>query len=260
MSSQWNNVFQKNCLIHLCNIPKVLTKELHNIRGMSNEETVELWKKYIANPEAIGEIEKPFWMKLQRVISDILIELKTNNKIEINFTHSELGQVKKMLKNRNHISDNFSRIVDTTDSLEKANSFVRAIGEFGFTESNYVYLIVELSIMSLITDSESFKTLFLFHLKDINYKATDFSVTLRRFAPHNWKRLEPFINNKFRNSLAHGTWAMENNEIVLFEDAKLVQFEKLTVGEFLGKVKEQHILFGCLSSVISDKIDKGFFT
>lgn len=64
---------------------------------MSNEE-IELWKKYIANPEAIGDSEKPVWMKLQRVINDILIELKTNNKLEINFTHSELVHVKKNAK------------------------------------------------------------------------------------------------------------------------------------------------------------------
>jgi hypothetical protein len=35
----------------------------------------ELWKKYIANPDAIGESEKIIWIELQEIFSDILTEL-----------------------------------------------------------------------------------------------------------------------------------------------------------------------------------------
>jgi hypothetical protein len=41
---------------------------------------------------------------------------------------------------------------------------------------------------------------------------------------------------------------MVNNLIVLFEDAKLVPFEIIDVEEFLGKVKNQNLLFACLSA------------
>jgi len=67
------------------------------------------------------------------------------------------------------------------------------------------------------------------------------------------ERIGPFINNKFRNSLAYGTWAIENQQVVLFENAKLVPFEKLGIGDFLGKVKGQNLLFGYLSSIIFRK-------
>jgi hypothetical protein len=113
----------------------------------------------------------------------------------------------------------------------------------------------------MITDIEAFKILLLFHLKDIGKcRAIDFLQILQKYAPINSKRLEPYITNtKIRNSLAHGTWAMENNQIVLFDDANLIPFKKLEIIELIEMVKKQNILIGCLSSVISDKIDKDFF-
>ena len=220
----------------------------------------ELWKKWVTNPDEIAESEKIVWMELQQIISDILTELKSNDKIETNLTPSELVHFKKMMNTRNNIADNFGKIADTTDSWEKVKDFIDEIKNFSFSDVNYIYIIVELSIMNIIMDSETFKTLLLFHLKDIrSHKSTEFASTMKNFAPINYNRLEPYVNNKFRNSLAHGTWAIENSQIVLFEDAKLVPFERLELLDFLLKVRRQNILISCLSSVISDKIEKGFF-
>ena len=57
----------------------------------------ELWKKWVTNPDEIAESEKIVWMELQQIISDILNELKNNNKIETSFTPSELIHFKKMM-------------------------------------------------------------------------------------------------------------------------------------------------------------------
>lgn len=229
-----------------------MTKESHD---------VELWKKYISNPdEAIGEDEKKVWMELQCILIDLLLELKNNGKVKLNFTKSEINHVKKLLKSRNEVVANFNKMIDTTDTREKTQGFLQAIKEFDFDDVNYVYLVVELAILLMITDTECFKTLLLFHLKDVDYRASNFVKTMEKNAPKSWKRLKPFIDNRFRNALAHGTWAIENNHVVLFEDAKLVPFENLDLGNFIGKVKKQNLLFGCLSSVISEKIEKGFFS
>jgi hypothetical protein len=221
----------------------------------------ELWRKWIENPNTLVDSEKIVWMELQDIISNLLNELNTKNKIENNFTPSELIHFKKMLKNRNNISENFEKMANTTDSFEINTDFVNTIKKFDFTDVNYIYMLVELSIMNLINDNETIKTVLLFVLKDIKgYKATDFRATMKEFAPINYKRLEPYLNSKFRNSLAHGTWAIENNQIVLFEDAKLVPFERLELLDFLLKVRKQNVVFGCIWSVISDKIEKGFFS
>lgn len=221
----------------------------------------DLWKKWVVNPDqTIGEDEKAVWLELQSIIHDLLMELKSNGKVELSFTKSEIIHVKKLLKNRNELVFNFNRIMDTTDSWEKVKSFVKAIEGFGFNDVNYVYLLVELAILLLITDTETFKTLLLFHLKDVSHKTSNFVQTMKSYAPKSWVKLEPFINNKFRNSLAHGTWAIENNQVVLFEDAKLIPFEKLELIDFLIKAKGQNLLFACLSSVISEEIVNGFFS
>lgn len=221
----------------------------------------ELWKKWITNPDTLVESEKVVWMELQGITSDLLNELKLKNKIKNKFVASELTHLKKVLKNRNYISENFEKIANTTDSLEINANFVNTLRNFDFTDENYIYLLVELSIMNLINDNELIKTVLLFHLTDIKgYKATDFSTTMKEFAPISYKRLEPYFNGKFRNSLAHGTWAIENNQIILFEDAKLVPFERLELIDFLLEVRKQNVVFGCIWSVISDKIEKGFFS
>ena len=238
--------------------PKTLNKEPRNITIMPEDE---LWNKWIENPNTLVDSEKIVWLELQGIINDLLNELHTKNKIRKSFTPDELTHLKKMLKNRNYISENFEKIANTTDSLEINANFVGTIRKFNFTDINYVYMLVELSIMNLINDNETIKTVLLFHLKEIKgYKATDFATTMKEFAPINYKRLEPYLNSKFRNSLAHGTWAIENNQIVLFGDAKLIPFEKLEVIDFLLKVREQNVVLGCIWSVISDKIEKGFFS
>lgn len=220
----------------------------------------DMWKKWVVNPEAISESEKAVWLELQSIIHDLLMELKSNRKVELSFTSSEIYHLKKLLKNRNEIVFNFNKIEATTDSLEKVNSFVKAIEKFSFNDVNYVYLLVELAILLVITDTEIFKTLILFHLKDVSYKASDFVEIMKKFAPISWKKLEPFINTKFRNALAHGTWAIENNQIVLFENAKLIPFAKFELIDFLIKTRKQNLLFACLSSVISEKTVNGFFS
>ena len=85
----------------------------------------ELWKKWVTNPDEIAESEKIVWIELQLIISDLLTELKTNNKIETSFTPSELVHFKKMMNTRNDIADNFGKIADTTDSLERSQNLIK---------------------------------------------------------------------------------------------------------------------------------------
>ena len=122
----------------------------------------DMWKKWVVNPEAISESEKAVWLELQSIIHDLLMELKSNRKVELSFTSSEIYHLKKLLKNRNEIVFNFNKIEATTDSLEKVNSFVKAIEKFSFNDVNYVYLLVELAILLVITDTEICKTLIFF--------------------------------------------------------------------------------------------------
>jgi hypothetical protein len=216
------------------------------------------WNKYIINPDAISEEEKKGWFELQTIIRNLLEELKSNNRIETSYTSLEINHLKKLLKNRNYIVQIFNLMEKTTDSLEEADKFIRALREFGFNDVNYIYFLLNVAIQLTITDTETFKTLILFHLKG-DFKASNFPLIMKKFAPVNWEKLEPYINNRFRNALAHGTWAMENNEIVLFDNSKLIPFEKMSLLKFLLETKKQNLMFACLSSTISENIENGFF-
>ena len=116
----------------------------------------DLWKKWVSNPEeSIGEGDKTVWLELQNILIELLHELKNNGKVELNFTESEIYHLKKLLKNRNEMVFAFNKIMKTTDNWETAKNFVQEIGKFGFNDTNYVYLLVELAVLSVITDTES---------------------------------------------------------------------------------------------------------
>lgn len=116
-----------------------------------------------------------------------------------------------------------------------------------------------MSALLLIQDFECFKTLLLFHLRDVDFRAFKFAKTMEEFAPKAWEKLKPELDNKFRNSVAHGLWAIENKKIVLFEDAKLIPFEKLDLAQFVIRVKTQNVLFSCLMNLLYKKAKNGFF-
>ncbi|MGP8126840.1 MAG: hypothetical protein ACLP9D_03435 [Candidatus Bathyarchaeia archaeon] len=79
-------------------------------------------------------------------------------------------------------------------------------------------------------------------------------------APKTWPRLKPFVDNDFRNALAHGTYAIINDKIVLYKDATLVPFQVLSLLKFMVKSTEQKILFMCLFHLLTAKRRAGFFS
>jgi hypothetical protein len=155
------------------------------------------------------------------------------------------------------IGTNNNLLIHTGDN-NKAQRFVSVVSEFGFTDSNIVNLYLEVSALLLLQEFECFKALLLFHLKDIDFRVFKFEKTMEKFAPKAWEKLKPELDNKFRNSVAHGLWAIENKKIVLFEDAKLVPFEKLDFHQYVIRVKIQNVLFACLMNLLYKKVKNGF--
>ncbi len=227
---------------------------------MPNTGDYEYWKERVPNPEALGESEKNLWKKLEPILVELLDELKANGKIETNFTLIETQHLGSLMENLNHISMNHNTLIHIPDTLEKAKKFDKATSEFGFKEDTSTHLVMEVTVLVTIMNTECFKNLILFHLKDVNYQANNFRNTMKKYAPNAWTKLEPFVYSKFRNSLAHGVWAIENKEIVLFENAELIPYEKLTLADFMIKTKEQNLLYACLFYVITEKIKAMFFS
>ena len=212
------------------------------------------------NPEALGLSEKKLLQRIEPILDELLEELKANGKIETSFTQSEIGHAKSITENLYAIGINTNLLIHTGDSIKKAQRFVEVVSEFGFTDSNIVHLYLEVSALLLLQDFECFKTLLLFHLKDVDFRAFRFDKMMEKFAPKAWKKLEPELDDKFRNSVAHGLWAIENNQVILFEDAKLVPFEKLDFKDFVIRVKKQNVIFAGLMNLLYKKAKKGFLS
>jgi hypothetical protein len=220
----------------------------------------DYWKKCLINPEeALGEADKSFWIKIEPLLIELLDELKRKGKIEIVYTPIESRHLVNIVLNRNQIIMNFNVLARNTETTEKAQRFIKKASSFGFEASNIIHLLIEFSAFMVITDFECFKTLILFHLKDVNHRASNFNRTIAKYAPLSWDKLKPLMYSDFRNALAHGTWTIENGCVVLFKDAKLVPFEKLELREFMVRTKQLSVLCNCLVSIIQDKIDANFF-
>jgi hypothetical protein len=67
------------------------------------------------------------------------------------------------------------------------------------------------------------------------------------------------VDNDFRNSLAHGTWAVINKKVVLFKDARLAPYERLNLSDFIIKAKKQNILYSCLVNTIIERTKRDYF-
>jgi len=217
-------------------------------------------KDQVENPDAFGLSEKELWQRIEPILDELLDELKANGKIEISYTTSEVEHLNSILNNLNMISKNHNLLVHIADSIDKARRFVKVVSEFGFDDSSSSHLFVEVSALLLIQNFEFFKTALLFHLRNVDYRASRFDETMQSSAPNVWRKLKPILDNKFRNSLAHGTWAIENQKVVLFEDAKLVPFEKLALSDFMIRVKTQNVLYACLMNLIHKKRKDNFFS
>jgi hypothetical protein len=221
-------------------------------------DSKDFFKGRVGNPEAHGQGEKELWIKIEPIVCELLDELKINNKVKTSFTHTEIEHFYSITGNLNQLSLNNILLLNLFDT-DKSGSFLQATSKFGFDETKIVSLYVEIVAYSSILDTELFKTLLLFHLKDVNHQVSKFPETMENSASNAWKKLKPFVDNKFRNSLAHGTWAVENKEIVLFNDAKLEPYATLGLADFIVKMKEQNLLYNCLLCVLNDRWKAGFF-
>ena len=190
----------------------------------------------------------------------MLDELKAKDKIEIAFVPVEMTHLASLITNLNQTGMNYNTLIHVADNAEKVRRFVEATVEFGFDEQSSAHMCIEVAVLLCILNTELFKTLFLFHLKGVNHQVSRFNTTMNEIAPEIWAKLRPYVDNDFRNSLAHGTWAVENKKIVLFKDAKLEPYEVLELHDFIIKMKCQNVLYACLVNLLADKRSANFFT
>lgn len=222
--------------------------------------SLENYLRLLENPEALGKKEKELLKEIEPIIHELLDELKVNGKIETVFVPAKKKHMENIMNNVYQLEKNGNLLTDILKPSESSQDFLAVSSKIGFDKSKLTNLYIQLLVLSCVLYTEVFKSFLLYHLREVNPKVSNFPSTMEKAAPKAWKKLQPYVDNKFRNSLAHGTWALENKQVVLFEDAELIPYDKLNLAEFIIKMKKQNLLYTCLEKVVIEKTKAAFFT
>jgi hypothetical protein len=88
------------------------------------------------------------------------------------------------------ININHNLLINLFDE-PKCTEFIKSTAKYGFNEGNLANLYVQMDVVLTITTTELFKTLILYHLKNVSHKASCFYQTMNQFAPTAWQKLKP---------------------------------------------------------------------
>lgn len=222
---------------------------------------MDSWEYKVANPDALGLGEKTLWKKIEPILNDVLDEIKSNGKIETIYTRAEMDRLSGPMGTLKETGMAHNVVLHLMDRpQEEWFKFLQVTEQFGLEESNVIRIYLTLAGAGTILSTELFKLLLLFHMRDVSYDISKFYSTMQACAPRTWPLLRPFVDNEFRNALAHGTYAMVNKKIVLYRDAKLSPVEEMELSEFMKRSKDQNVLFQCLVNVLAAKKRSGFFS
>jgi hypothetical protein len=212
----------------------------------------------IDNPEHIWKQDEALYGTLEPIINELLDELKAKGKISL-FPSYEAERMKKIMENvyQLEINNNWFIKMEFDDKLLKKN-FLAMSAEYGINELMFTYLYLQSCVLSGIAHTEMFKTFLLYHL-NVNCKVSEFYHIMENNAPHAWMKLKPYFDSTLRNALAHGTWIIENGDIVLFKDVHLIKSESMPLKTFFLEVKRLNVLYIVLFEVIKKKQLEGFF-
>jgi hypothetical protein len=141
---------------------------------------------------------------------------------------------------------------------DRKERFLSFSSEFDLDETKFTYMYVQSCVLLGIAHTELFKTFLLFHLKG-SHRISKFYNVMENFAPHSWLKLSPYVNSNIRNSLAHGTWIIQNGKVVLFNNSELIGYETIELKDFFYVVRKLNILYVILFEVIKKKRKSGFF-
>jgi hypothetical protein len=220
------------------------------------------WKDKVGNPDAFGDVEKKLWNEIEPLLNDLLDELKAAGKIETIYTPVETQNLVRTLKKLDDIGLAHNTLLDIFEQQDP-KTFLQETSKFGFDENKLIYMYVACAVTIEVLSTELFKLRLLFHMKDVDFAVSRFSTTISAAAPTSWPKLRPYVDNEFRNSLSHGTYAVINKKVVLFKDAKLLPSSdpeaEMTLDKFMMRIKSQNVLYQCLVDVLDKKMKSGFF-
>lgn len=224
------------------------------------------WADKVGNPEALGAKEKELYAELAPKIRALLQELNQKGAIETVLVRQDTGKLWPVLRKLDEFSElhNIMNHILTEDFAQ----FMEANKQFGITESVAIRIWEAANLLASLLSTELFKLLVLFHLKrglqQDAYKISRFTNIMGELAPNTWPQLQDSVDNAFRNSIAHGTYAFLRKDnratVETYKDATLELLDSMELHEFMIRTKEQNVLYMCGLNVLLDLRRKGWVT
>lgn len=215
-------------------------------------EELDLTIFYVGDPEELGETEKERWKKIEPVILELLEELKKGGKLKsVTLPGGKfLPAVMRKLEAFRRVHYFFNNVFEDPNYKE----ILELNSKYGLDESTVITAYAMASFSVAMLSTELFKLLLLFFTKGLNPSVARFNETIKKAAPNTWSKLEPFVDNKLRNAVAHGTYAIVDNRIQLFRNAILELDEEMSLTDFITRLIDQSILYQVLVSVMAEKL------
>lgn len=216
------------------------------------------WRKRAANPDAFDRMEKGEYERIKPILIGLLDELKCGGKIRTDFKKGEWGRLRGLISQTKNTSESHNRLLHLFE--RPAKEWLKQVEEIGFKETDMTQMYFVLASTGAILHIEHFKQLVLFVMKDVrSFKVSDFYKTMAEVAPKSWRKLMPFLNSKLRNAFAHGAYALDGENVVLYKDARLDKSEKMSFSDFMILAKKHSVHYVCLIDVLNEKKKDGFF-
>jgi len=206
--------------------------------------------------------EKKLWDEAITIYDELLDELKSKNMIRLITLPMDRIRLRAIWINSDEIGKAYNDLLKIFTSAKTAKEFSE---KSGLSETTVVHtFLTNLVGLTLIQYESVFKTSLLFFLEEDNgirrkSTLTELLNKIEKICPTAGLKLKNLIDTDLRNSLAHGTFWIENKTIVLADTSYLENTKRLSLTEFMKESKRVNVIAHALVYVLGKKINEGFF-
>jgi hypothetical protein len=210
----------------------------------------------------IAKQEKKLWDQAIILYDELLDELKSKNMIRFMTLPMDRNRLSAIWTNSSEIGKAHNALLKIFTSIKTAKEFSE---KSGLSETTVVQIfLTNLVGLTLIQYESVFKTSLLFFLEEDNGVRRKSTLTellnkIEKICPTTGLKLKKLIDTDLRNSLAHGTFWVENKTIVLADTSYLQNIKKLSLTEFMIESKKVNVIAHALIYTLIKKINEGFF-
>lgn len=212
--------------------------------------------------------EKKLFNESCILFSQILDDLKTKKILRTIFIPIDVERLRKIWQNSCSFGTAFNKMVDVFRSPEIATNLAK---KANMTPNTFGYIFYSQLVGTALYDYEAvLKTSFLFFMEqeanEKSKKGIRKDMTLRQLfrrlkeiSPTYGQALYEIIDMDLRNSLAHGTFWFDKNNVYLAENSYLDDVTVLTLAEFWKKTRRINIISHAFIEILMKKVKSNYF-